>query len=99
MLPSEQLPAGRSWKIAEYFATNGIRRRRNSCSWRFRIVYLPNTANYEKPRRLTWAQDILRMLFERQGEWLFSRLIVIFARGHAANAFAVWEFSQFRGVK
>jgi hypothetical protein len=26
---------------------------RNGCSWRPRIVYLPNTTNHQKPRRLT----------------------------------------------
>jgi hypothetical protein len=28
---------------------------------------------------------------------LFWRLIVIFVRGHAGNAFAGWEFSQLSG--
>jgi hypothetical protein len=35
--------------------------------------------------------------FRRQGRRLFSRLIAIFVRGHAANTFAEWEFSQFLG--
>jgi hypothetical protein len=38
------------------------------------------------------------MLFEGQvGKLLFWRLIVIFVRGHAGNAFAGWEFSQLSG--
>jgi hypothetical protein len=37
------------------------------------------------------------MLFDDSGKWLFSRLMVIFVRGHAANAFALWKFSQFSG--
>src|SRR5262245_42582417 len=62
-----------------------------------RIVHLPNTANYQKPRRLTRAQEIFRMLFDDKGKWLFSRLMGDLRARHAANAFAVWEFSQFSG--
>jgi hypothetical protein len=33
---------------------------------RSRTVYLPFTASHQKPRRLTWAQEVSRMLFEGQ---------------------------------
>ena len=33
---------------------------------RSRTVYLPFTASRQKPRRLTWAQEVSRMLFEGQ---------------------------------
>jgi len=64
-----------------------------------RIVCLPNTTNHQKPRPLTGAQGVSRMLFERQvGKWP----VLAIDRDRRARLsrkrfLKGWEFSQLGG--